>query len=163
MPPTFARGGYVLIEPAAHAAAVIIATGSEVALAVEAQKALAEAGIRRARRVHALQRACSTGSRGVSASRCCPWILPGVAVEAGVGRWPGASTWGARGGDRHDRFGESAPAGELFEHFGFTAQRCGCGAGRQGARGVLEGTQPRLTSIPRSAAGERRTRPTRSK
>ena len=40
-----ARGGYVLVEPEQAPRAVIIATGSEVGLAVEAQKALARDGI----------------------------------------------------------------------------------------------------------------------
>ncbi len=48
-----ARGGYVLVEPEGAARAVIISTGSEIGLAVEAQKALAASG--------------STGSGGVDA------------------------------------------------------------------------------------------------
>ncbi len=112
------RGGYVLSD-AEGAKAVIIATGSEVALALTAQKQLAEAGI--PVRVVSMP---STNlfdkqDAGYKAA-VLPANLPKVAVEAGVSahwyRYVGSN--GAVIG--MDSFGESAPAGELFKHFGFT-------------------------------------------
>ena len=54
--------------------------------------------------------------------RCCRTAVPRVAVEAGVTDfwWKYVRLEGAVIGI--DRFGESAPAGELFKHFGFTAE-----------------------------------------
>ena len=116
------RGGYVISEATGGAArAVLIATGSEVALALAAQKLLAQDGI--AARVVSMpstmvfdrqdaQYRDSVLGRG----------LPRVAVEAGVSdywrKYVGLE--GAVIGI--DRFGESAPAGELFKHFGFTPE-----------------------------------------
>jgi transketolase len=115
-----ARGGYVLIEPDTAPRAVIISTGSEIGLAVEAQKALAQAGV--PVRVVSMV-ATSVFDRQPQAYRdsVLPRDLPCVAVEAGspdlwrkyvdrTGAVIGMTT-----------FGESAPAGELFKHFGFTA------------------------------------------
>ena len=117
------RGGYVLIEPAAPPAAIIIATGSEVALARAAAAQLAGRG--RAGRASSPCPASSCSSARMRAWRdtVLPPQLPRVAVEAGatrrLGRYVGRS--GAVIGI--DRFGESAPAPELFEHFGFTPTR----------------------------------------
>ncbi len=115
-----ARGGYVLAEAQGGAPAVVLlATGSEVALALDAQKALAEHGI--AARVVSMP---CTGvfDRQEAAYRqsVLPHGLRRVAIEAGVSDY-----WrkyvGLEGGVVGiDRFGESAPAGELFKHFGFT-------------------------------------------
>jgi transketolase len=119
-----ARGGYVLAD-AANPQAVIIATGSEVALALEAQKLLAAENIpvrvvsmpsttvydRQDARYRAGVLLCDEKGRG----------LPRVAVEAGVSdfwrKYVGLE--GAVVGI--DRYGESAPAGDLFKYFGFTA------------------------------------------
>jgi len=117
-----ARGGYVLIEPAATPMAVILATGSEVALAVEAQKRLAEAGIP----VRVVSMPCTNvfdRQEPAYQQTLLPPSLPGVAVEAGV-----SDFWHKYLGREGrviglDRFGESAPAGELFRAFGFTAER----------------------------------------
>ncbi len=115
------RGGYVLVEPDSGPAAVIIATGSEVPLAVEAQKQLAQAGI--AVRVVSMP-STTVFDRQDEAyrDRVLPLELPAVAVEAGVSdfwrKYVGRT--GAVVGI--DRFGESAPAGDLFRHFGFTAE-----------------------------------------
>ena len=116
------RGGYVLVEPDSEPHAVIIATGSEVALAVAAQKLLTAQGI--PVRVVSMP-ATTVFDRQDSQYRnsVLPPLLPTVAVEAGapdlwhkyVGRM------GAIVGI--DRFGESAPAGELFELFGLTPER----------------------------------------
>src|SRR5450631_2912428 len=116
------RGAYVLRE-SAGARAVIIATGSEVALAIGAQEQLAKSGIA----VSVVSMPCtSVFDRQDAAYRAgvLPVGVPRVAVEAGVsGFWhkyvgaaddPRAAVVGI------DRFGESAPAGVLFKHFGFT-------------------------------------------
>ena len=117
------RGGYVL-QDAASPRAVLIATGSEVQLALAAQKSLAEAGV--PVRVVSMP-STSVFDRQDAAYRgaVLPPGVPRVAIEAGVSdywrRYVGAID------DRRgavvglDRFGESAPAGELFRHFGFTA------------------------------------------
>jgi transketolase len=112
------RGGYVLADAPSPRAA-IIATGSEVALAIDAQKALAAEGI--------AVRVISMPSTGVFDRQDAAYresvLPPGmkrVAVEAGVTdfwrKYVGLD--GAVVGI--DRFGESAPAGELFKYFGFT-------------------------------------------
>jgi transketolase len=116
------RGAYVLVD-AEGARATIIATGSEVALAVGAQKALADAGV--PVRVVSMP-CCSVFDRQDAAYReaVLPRGLPRVAVEAGVTdywrKYVGAidDPTGAVVGI--DRFGESAPAAVLFKHFGFT-------------------------------------------
>jgi transketolase len=118
------RGGYVLSDaPAARA--VLIATGSEVALAVGAQRVLAEAGVP----VRVVSMPCtSLFDRQDAAWRenVLPRGVPRVAVEAGITdfwrKYVGAT-------DDHrgavvgiDRFGESAPGSVLFKHFGFTVE-----------------------------------------
>jgi len=115
-----ARGGYVLRDVAAPKA-VIVGTGSELQLAVRAQALLAERGI--------AVRVVSMPSTSVFDRQDAAWQdavlprdLPAVAVEAAhpdfwrkyVGR-DGAVVGIAR-------FGESAPAGELYKHFGITAE-----------------------------------------
>jgi len=114
------RGGYILVEPDTIPRAAIIATGSEIGLAVEAQKALAQAGI--PTRVVSMP-STTVFDRQTRAYRdsVLPMGLPGVAVEAGS-----ADLWRKYVGREGEvigmtTFGESAPAGELFEHFGFTA------------------------------------------
>jgi len=118
-----ARGGYVLSEAAGGAArAALIATGSEVGLALEAQKRLAAEGV--AVRVVSMP-STSAFDRQDERYRASvlPRGLPRVAVEAGVTdywrKYVGLE--GAVVGI--DRFGESAPAGELFKHFGFTPEQ----------------------------------------
>lgn len=113
------RGGYVIQEAAGKAQAVIIATGSEVELALNAQKALAEQGIA----VRVVSMPCTNVfDRQPAAYRAAvlPADLPKVAVEAGVsdGWYKYVGTHGKVVG--LDRFGESAPADELFKLFGFT-------------------------------------------
>ncbi|NMG73169.1 transketolase [Aromatoleum diolicum] len=120
------RGAYVLAEAPATVnggkpQAVIIATGSEVALAVAAQKTLAESGI--AARVVSMP-STNVFDRQDSAYKLevLPAGVPRVAVEAGVtdGWRKYVGLEGAVIG--LDRFGESAPAGELFKFFGITAE-----------------------------------------
>lgn len=116
-----ARGGYILSDSEAGAKAVIIATGSEVALAVEAQKLLASDNIP----VRVVSMPSTTVfDRQDAAYResVLPRGVPRVAVEAGVSdywrKYVGLD--GAVVGI--DRFGESAPAGDVFRLFGFTAE-----------------------------------------
>ena len=115
------RGGYVLAEPDGAPAAAIIATGSEVALAVDAQKLLAQAGIC-VRVVSMPSTTVFDRQDAVYRNAVLPKGLPRVAVEAGVSdfwrKYVGLE--GAVIGI--DRYGESAPAGELFDYFGFTAE-----------------------------------------
>jgi transketolase len=114
------RGGYV-VSDAAGAKAVIIATGSELALALAAQKKLGEEGI--PVRVVSMPSTEAFDRQDASyRASVLPKGLPRVAVEAGISdywrKYVGLD--GAVVGI--DRFGESAPAGELFKHFGFTPE-----------------------------------------
>jgi transketolase len=115
------KGAYVLSEAAGgKPQAVIIATGSEVALAMGAQAALAAEGIN--------VRVVSMPSTNVFDKQdqaykdsVLPKGIKRVAVEAGVtGGWYKYVLDGAVVGI--DTFGESAPAPELFKHFGFTTE-----------------------------------------
>jgi len=123
---TIRRGGYVLSEagtasqPAAPQA-VIIATGSEVALAMAAQQQLAAEGV--------AVRVVSMPSTNVFDRQDAEWRasvlpkgLPRVAVEAGV--TDGWHKYVGLDGEviGVNRFGESAPAGELFKYFGITTE-----------------------------------------
>jgi transketolase len=116
------KGAYVLSEAAGgKPQAVIIATGSEVDLAMKAQAALAAEGVN--------VRVVSMPSTNVFDNQTQAYkdsVLPKgmkrVSVEAGV-----TSGWykyvGLDGGVvGMDCFGESAPAPELFKHFGFTTE-----------------------------------------
>ena len=119
-----AKGAYVLAEPGEvglkkKAQGVIIATGSEVQLALHAQAELARRGI--AVRVVSMPSTTVFDRQDVKYKKAVlPPGLPRVAVEAGV-----TDFWwkyGCAAVVGLDRFGESAPAGALFKHFGFTAQ-----------------------------------------
>jgi transketolase len=116
------RGGYVLAEAAGGVPrAVIIATGSEVALAMQAQQQLAAEGT--AVRVVSMPSTHVFDAQDEAyRASVLPRGVPRVAVEAGVTdywrKYVGLD--GAVIGI--DRFGESAPAGELFKYFGFTAE-----------------------------------------
>jgi transketolase len=118
-----ARGGYVLSEAAGGPArAVLIATGSEVGLALEAQKRLTAEGV--AVRVVSMPSTSAFDRQDESyRASVLPRGVPRVAVEAGVTdywrKYVGLE--GAVVGI--DSFGESAPAGELFKHFGFTPEK----------------------------------------
>ena len=116
------RGAYVLREVAGPVEAIIVATGSEVALAMEAAEQLAQID----KQVRVVSMPCAEAFCAQDPAYR-EQVLPAavsarVAVEAGI-----ADYWrqfvgldgrvlGMNG------FGESAPAGELFQHFGFTAQ-----------------------------------------
>jgi transketolase len=114
------RGGYVLAD-AASSRAVIVATGSEVALALGAQKQLGEAGIP-ARVVSMPSTTVFDRQDAEYRNSVLPEGLPKVAVEAGVSDYwrKYVGTGGAVVG--LDRYGESAPAADVFRHFGFTAE-----------------------------------------
>jgi transketolase len=114
------RGGYVLSD-APGAKAVIIATGTEVSLALAAQKALAEGGLA----VRVVSMPCTNVfDRQDAAWRdsVLPKGLPRIAVEAGV-----TDFWrkyvGLEGAVIGvDRFGESAPAAAVYKFLGVTAE-----------------------------------------
>ncbi len=114
-----ARGAYVLSDCAGAPQALILATGSEVQLAMGAQARLAEEGLRV--RVVSMP-STSVFDRQDAAYRdaVLPRGMPRVAVEAGVSdywrKYVGLE--GAVIGI--DRYGESAPGPELFKYFGFT-------------------------------------------
>ena len=116
------RGGYLLEDAGEEARALIIATGSEVGMAVAAAKKLSSGGIK----VNVI----SMPNPGLFLQQDADYretVLPGsvtarVVVEAGV-----TAGWHEFAGDRGrvigvDRFGASAPAGELFEHYGLTVE-----------------------------------------
>ncbi|MGI9270151.1 MAG: transketolase [Woeseiaceae bacterium] len=115
-----AKGGYTLKDCDGTPDLLLIATGSEVALAVDAAAALAGDGI--AARVVSMP-CTDLFDKQDAAYR--EQVLPAsvtarVVIEAGV-----TETWWRYAGPGGrivglDRFGESAPAGELFEHFGFS-------------------------------------------
>jgi transketolase len=116
------KGAYALRQEAGPLQAVLIATGSEVALAVEAWATLAEQGVH-VRVVsmpscHAFDRQDQSYQHAL-----LPLGVPAVAIEAGV-----TAGWRKYVGRRGavigiDTFGESAPAAELYRHFGITAAR----------------------------------------
>ena len=117
------RGAYVLSEPAdvgikKKAQAVIIATGSEVQLALKAQRLLADKKI--AVRVVSMPSTTTFDRQDVKYKKAVlPAGIPRIAVEMGV-----TDFWwkyGCAAVVGIDTFGESAPAPVLFEHFGFTA------------------------------------------
>ncbi|MDP1655540.1 MAG: transketolase [Hylemonella sp.] len=118
------RGAYVLSEPAhlglkQKARAVIIATGSEVQLALKAQELLAAKKI--AVRVVSMP-STTTFDQQTTAYKTAvlPAHLPRIAVEMGVteGWWK----YGCAAVVGIDTYGESAPAPVLFKHFGFTPE-----------------------------------------
>lgn len=112
------RGGYVL-QDVADAKAVLIATGSEIELAVKSAAELAQQGIA----VRVVSMPCTDVFDRQDAAYKASVLgkgLPRIAIEAGV-----TDIWykyvgleGAVVGI--DSFGESAPASVLFKHFGFT-------------------------------------------
>jgi transketolase len=116
------RGGYVLQDCDGTPQLILIATGSEVALATEAAAALGERGVR----VRVVSMPCTDLFDGQDAAYR-ESVLPAavtarVAIEAGV-----PDFWIKYVGTQGrvigmDRFGESAPAGGLFKYFGFTVE-----------------------------------------
>ncbi|WP_275421984.1 transketolase-like TK C-terminal-containing protein, partial [Snodgrassella gandavensis] len=117
------RGGYVLKAASEKSAqAVLIATGSEVELAINAQTKLAEQGIAThvvsMPNTHIFDQQDKTYRDSV-----LPAGLPRIAIEAGV-----SDSWYKYVGSDGaiigiNRFGESAPAEQLFQEFGFTVDQ----------------------------------------
>jgi transketolase len=112
------RGGYILRDCDGTPDVIIIATGSEVALATGAAEQLADVKVR-------VVSMPSTTTFDAQDEDYRELVLPAnvtarVAVEAAVteGWYKYVGLNGAVVGI--DRFGESAPAGQLFEYFGFT-------------------------------------------
>ena len=116
------RGGYILRFTDGAPDAVVIATGSEVALAMDAAQSLQERGVK--------LRVVSMPNPGRFLAQEKTWresVLPStlkarVAVEAGVSAY-----WYRFIGDHGriigvDRFGASAPGTQVFEHYGMTVE-----------------------------------------
>jgi transketolase len=118
------KGAYVLSEPTEvglnkKAQAVIIATGSEVQLALKAQELLASYKI--AVRVVSMPSTTTFDKQKAAyKSEVLPEGIPRIAVEMGVtdGWWK----YGCAAVVGIDSYGESAPAPVLFKHFGFTPE-----------------------------------------
>jgi len=117
-----ARGAYVLSDCPGKPQALLLASGSEVQLALGAQARLAEDGVR-VRVVSMPSTSVFDRQDGTYHEMVLPRGLPRVAVEAGVSdywrKYVGLD--GAVIGI--DRYGESAPGPELFKHFGFTVDK----------------------------------------
>ncbi|MEO7063184.1 MAG: transketolase, partial [Dokdonella sp.] len=115
------RGGYVLVEATGGVAQrIVIATGSEIGLALDARKLLEADGV--PTRVVSMP-STEAFDRQDEAYRAdvLPTDVAKIAIEAGT-----TALWWkyVRGNGTViglDRFGESAPAGKLFEFFGLTA------------------------------------------
>ena len=115
------RGGYVVHQPVGEAQAIIIATGSEVSIAVDAARQLADLGVA----VRVVSMPCAERflkQDSAYRSSVLPKHSKRLAVEAGVTHY-----WRGFVGDDGDvigvdTFGESAPAPALFEHFGLTVR-----------------------------------------
>lgn len=117
------RGGYVLRDCEGTPEAILIATGSEVALAVAAAEQLAEQG----RRVRVVSMP-STDTFEAQDAAYRESVLPRQVTTRVVVEAASPDLWYKYVGHQGrvigmTSFGESAPAGKLFEHFGFTAER----------------------------------------
>ena len=112
------RGGYVLSDRR-DAVAVILATGSEVSLAMAAQRLLDARNV--AVRVVSIPSSTLFDRQGRDYREAVLGnSLPRIGVEAGVTRWWGQ--YGCCAALGVDSFGESAPAPHLFTHFGLSAE-----------------------------------------
>jgi len=116
------QGGYVLKDCVGTPKAVIIATGSEVSLAIAAQQSLADKGVP-VRVVSMPSNFLFDKQDAAYRNAVLPRGIPRVAVEAGVSdywrKYVGLD--GAVVGI--DRFGECGPAGQVFEFLGITAAK----------------------------------------
>jgi transketolase len=116
-----ARGGYVLRDAKqAKLDAVIIATGSEIALALQTAERLEKEGL--GIRVVSMPSTTVFDQQDTAyKSKVLPAKVPRIAVEAGV-----TDFWwkyGCAAVHGVDTFGESAPAGKLYEYFGLTVDQ----------------------------------------
>lgn len=117
------RGGYVLIQAAGNTEALIIATGSEVGLAVAAATELSSEGVNVAVVSMPNPGLFLQQDEGYRESVLPSAVTARVVVEAGV-----TAGWASFAGEKGrvigiDRFGASAPAKELFEHYGLTVEQ----------------------------------------
>ena len=115
-----AKGGYVLRDCRGKPDLILIATGSEVGLAIEAAERLKDEG----HKVRVVSMPCTrifdAQSKAYRETVLPPEVVNRVSIEAGTtGCW-----WKYVGSNGRvigiDTFGESAPAEKLFEHYGFT-------------------------------------------
>jgi transketolase len=120
---SIAKGGYVLAD-AANAKVTLIATGSEIEIAMNTQKALAEKGV--------AARVVSMPSTNVFDRQSADYKIevlgtaPIAVIEAGMtdGWYKYIAQAGVKGTVLGmNTFGESAPAGALFKHFGLTTEK----------------------------------------
>lgn len=150
------RGGYVLRDAKGEPELILIGTGSELQLAFTAAEALEREGI--PTRVVSLPcwELFEAQDQAYRDEVLPPAVRKRVAVEVGVSlgweRWVGDE--GAVMG--LDHFGVSAPAGTIFERFGFTTDRVaeiGRRVVRDGLRGRVETLEPgHLPAVGRSHA-----------
>jgi transketolase len=117
-----ARGGYVLKGVEGTADALLLASGSEVALAAAASEELLSQGIKAAVVSMPNPDLFQQQDQAYRDSVLPPGVRARVAVEAGV-----SACWAGMVGDQGrvvgvDRFGASAPAKQLFEHYGLTVE-----------------------------------------
>ena len=115
-----ARGGYVIRDSKSKADAVIMATGSEVGLALQTAERLEKEGI--AIRVVSMPSTTVFDQQAAAyKASVLPAGIPRIAVEAGVSdfwwKYACAAVHGV------DTFGESAPAAQLYEYFGLTVDQ----------------------------------------
>ena len=112
-----AKGAYVVLD-VKNPDIVLMATGSEVGLAMEVAKRLGEQG--KQARVVSMPSTTTFDQQSIAyKSEVLPAGIPRIAIEAGV-----TDFWwkyGCAAVHGIDTFGESAPAGVLYEHFGLTA------------------------------------------
>ena len=117
-----AKGGYILKDTDGTPDAIVIATGSEVSLAMEAAEASSK-------KVRVVSMPCvevfEQQDEAYKESVLPKAVTARVAVEAAImdAWWKYVGTNGAVVG--MTTFGESAPAAELFKHFGITAENVG--------------------------------------
>jgi transketolase len=119
------KGAYVLSEPAdvgikKKAQAVLIATGSEVQLALKTQELLAKEHKVAVRVVSMPSTTTFDRQDAAYKASVLPAGLPRVAVE--MGSTDGWWKYGCAAVVGIDTYGESAPAPVLFKHFGFTPE-----------------------------------------
>jgi len=115
-----ARGGYVIRDSKSQPDAVIIATGSEVGLALQTADRLEKEGV--AIRVVSMPSTTVFDQQAAAyKASVLPAGIPRIAVEAGVSdfwwKYACAAVHGV------DTFGESAPAAQLYEYFGLTVDQ----------------------------------------
>ncbi len=117
-----ARGGYVLWEPSSAPKAIIIATGSEIGLAVKAAQKAGETG----HAVRVVSMPCVERFMKQDAKYrdtvLPPKVTRRLAIEAGIS-WYWRPIVGPQGDVLGvDRYGESAPAPAVFKYLGFTLE-----------------------------------------